>query len=112
MKDKEPYHYISELLKPGRENAISQAALCSITGLSASEVKRQVQRERLDGRLICSGKQGYWIAGNDGEMKDFIRQQESQAIKRQESLNAFRQAMRRINGQMEFSDWCKETKRM
>jgi len=56
----------------GKENAIHQAALASILGVSSEKVKLMVRFARQSGAEILSGKQGYWIAKDDAERRAFI----------------------------------------
>ncbi len=74
---------IYELLKEGRENALSPQYLQVVTGLqNEREVRRQVEAERLKGNIIISnigGSGGYYRPATTEEVRDFIRTYEYRA---------------------------------
>ena len=66
---------IAEILKEGRQNAITGEVLGLILGISRHEVYSRVEKERREGRPICatSGRNpGYYLAAHAGEMRDYI----------------------------------------
>ncbi len=74
---------IKEYLKKGKENAISRAQLCEITGLSDREVRGAIFEEREAGVLILSdsGARGYWLPGSVEELEAYAKQMEKRAKK-------------------------------
>lgn len=72
---------IKELLKPGKENAVTTEALLAMSGIdSARELRLIVARERKAGAVIlssCSG--GYYLPGNLAEVEEFIRTEDKKA---------------------------------
>lgn len=58
---------ISFLLPSGSERAVSLRRLADLTGLSTREVRRSIQRERLNGCPICEAGAGYFLAETDEE---------------------------------------------
>lgn len=72
---------IVSLLSKGKENAIHMEELANILGVSTYTVKTLVKKARLEGELICSDADGYYIASNKGEadatVKTFKQQSKS-----------------------------------
>ncbi len=65
---------ISGFLHTGRENALSLAALCQLTGMGGRTVRLCIQRERLRGVPILSDNQsGYYLPENEREVREFVR---------------------------------------
>ena len=63
---------ISSLLPYGAERAVSLRRLADMAGLSTREVRRAIQKERLNGVPICEAGAGYFIAGNDEERRRWV----------------------------------------
>ena len=67
---------IADILKNGKENKLSAAAVMQITGIcSKRELSEEVRRERLAGCLICSTKTeggGYYLPKDIEEAQEFI----------------------------------------
>lgn len=63
---------IASLLSHGQENAVPLRHLKAMVNLPGREVRRQIERERRSGALICSNnKDGYYIASDAAEAKRF-----------------------------------------
>lgn len=58
---------LSELLFQGYNNAISSKDLQKMTGLTERELRKVVERERLDGELILANPDGYFLPSKDTE---------------------------------------------
>lgn len=58
----------------GREGRISSAELERTIGISATELRKQVNRLRRDGIPVASDRQGYFYAETAGEVYTTIRQ--------------------------------------
>lgn len=59
---------ISDFLRTGQANAVNLRYLRDITGLKGREIRRLIQRERMDGIPICSDNvAGYYLPANDFE---------------------------------------------
>ncbi|MBO4675182.1 MAG: hypothetical protein J5601_03750 [Elusimicrobiaceae bacterium] len=61
---------IHEILKQGKENAITAARIASTLNLPMKEVSKRVKIERRAGQAICSCQNGYYLAANDDEIRD------------------------------------------
>ena len=70
---------ITSLLPSGAERAVSLRRLSDMTGLSMREVRRAIQRERLNGVPICEHGAGYFLAGNDEERSRWVRSMRGRA---------------------------------
>ena len=57
----------------GRKNAVKSPELEQAMGISGNELRRQVNRLRRRKIPICSGGEGYFYAGNAGEIYTTIR---------------------------------------
>ena len=57
----------------GRKNAVKSPELEQAMGVSGNELRRQVNRLRRRKIPICSGGEGYFYAGNAGEIYATIR---------------------------------------
>lgn len=59
---------ISDFLSTGQANAVNLRYLRDITGLEGREIRRLIQRERMEGIPICSDNvAGYYLPANDFE---------------------------------------------
>ena len=67
---------IYEILAKGEQNATTGKVICEKLDLSIRELQAGIRRERKAGRAICastgnSGKAGYFIPANQGEMRRY-----------------------------------------
>lgn len=59
---------ISDFLSTGQTNAVNLRYLRDVTGLKGREIRRLIQKERLEGIPICSDNvAGYYLPANDFE---------------------------------------------
>lgn len=74
---------VTGVLQQGKENAISAKELCDRLGYSSPrDLQYQICRERKAGAVILSTCQeggGYFLPGNDREVRQFIRTLENRA---------------------------------
>lgn len=74
---------VMEALQTGRENAISAQDLCKYLGFNGvRELQHEIARERNAGAVILSTCQeggGYFLPGNDWEVRQFIKTLENRA---------------------------------
>lgn len=74
---------VMETLRTGKENAISSQELCDYLGFdSVRELQHEIARERKAGAVIlstCQDGGGYFLPGNDREVRQFIRTLENRA---------------------------------
>lgn len=65
---------ISELLHKGSGNGITLSELVALTGEDERSIRRRIQMERKDGKLILSDNQsGYFLPASEHEVRRFIR---------------------------------------
>lgn len=65
---------IASLLLPGAENAVSLRELAALTGCDERTVRRDIQRERLEGvPILADCRQGYFLPENDAERAACVR---------------------------------------
>lgn len=79
---------IYDLLKVGKANAIHSVELERMTGFNNDTIKTMVQAERNEGKPICSGVAGYYIAGSEKELKETIGTIMAQGLKRLDTARA------------------------
>jgi len=84
-----------ELIPFGRENAISRARLCSLTGLNDRALREKIAQLRRHHVIINdqSGR-GYYRTDNIDEIQAFVRQEEARLRSIGWSLKAARQKLR------------------
>ena len=71
---------IYELLDTGKENALSTEYLKQALGFrDVRSLRKQVETERLNGKIISSSGGGYYKPSNSLEVKEFVRNLESTA---------------------------------
>ena len=90
---------IYELLHKGESAAVSVKDLCAMTGLSDRAIRRQIERERSAGALICytaePGCSGYYIAETVGELSQFIHAQRKRASTAHRTCRPFQAELKR-----------------
>lgn len=89
---------VMEALHNGKENAISAQELCDYLGFnSVRELQYEISRERKVGAVILSTCQeggGYFLPGNDQEVRQFIKTLENRANNTYEALHSARRFLR------------------
>lgn len=89
---------VMDVLRTGKENAISAQELCAYLGLnSVRELQHIICRERKAGAVILSTCQeggGYFLPSNDQEVRQFIRTLENRAKNTFEALRSARSFLR------------------
>ena len=89
---------VMEALHTGKENAISAQNLCICLGFnSVRELQNEIAIERQAGAVILSTCQeggGYFLPGNDREVRQFIKTLENRANNTYEALRSARRFLR------------------
>ena len=89
---------VMEALHTGKENAISAQDLCTYLGLnSVRELQHIICGERKAGAVILSTCQeggGYFLPGNEREVRQFIKTLENRANNTYEALRSARRFLR------------------
>ena len=90
---------IYELLHKGESAAVSVKDLCAMTGLSDRAIRRQIERERSAGALICytaePGCSGYYVAETIEELSHFINAQRKRASTAYRTCRPFQAELKR-----------------
>ena len=63
----------------GKQNALHQARLANLVGVTRRAIKSLIKKERLIGTPILSDNRGYWMAANNKEIEDFKKLMTQQA---------------------------------
>ena len=72
--------YIFDLLHPGAENGIKLSELATLTNQDEREIRRRIQAERKDGKLILSDcLHGYFLPASEQDARRFIRSMRGRA---------------------------------
>lgn len=86
---------ISNLLLPGRENAIPRRDLEAITGLDGRTIRLMIEQERRRGALILSDNHhGYFLSDDPAEAQQFVRSMRHRASEILRTAEAIEQASR------------------
>ena len=87
----------------GKNNAIHQQELARLLGCAPVTVKNMIRAARKAGVPILSNINGYWIAENDKDKKEFAAVMRKQAVTRLKSMKAITSTIEELNGQMSFT---------
>ena len=99
---------IYEILKEGRENAMTKKQLCEMFGITAETLRLEIQKERLDGALILSCSTppgGYFRPSNVEELLQYERSQKSRIGQIMKGLKPVRLAIERAKLKEQFAIW-------
>lgn len=71
---------IIELLKEGKENAVTRETLCAMTGMNDRAVRSEIERLRREYVILNDqdGK-GYYLSKDAQEVQRYVRQEEARA---------------------------------
>jgi len=61
---------IYEILKPGKENAMTAAVIAATLNYPVRKVSERVMTERRQGKPICSNQHGYYLAETKKDIED------------------------------------------
>ena len=95
---------IKEILKAGRENAITARELADYFGCTPRDISQQVERERRAGAPICATcghPAGYYLAANGEELAAYCRKVKSRAIEIFKTRQALVKVLAKIQAQEE-----------
>ena len=83
---------ISKLIPYGKENAISRAELCALTGFSDRINRKYIERLRQQGERILSSShyKGYWYSDDVVEIEEFIKEEDSRKASSNKSTDKMR----------------------
>ena len=90
-----------EILRAGKENAIPSEYLRQILKFkSVRELQKQIQAERLQGKVILSSSQppgGYFLPSCRGEAKEFIATLENRAGATLEAIQGAKEYLKQLD---------------
>ena len=97
---------IFDLLHPGAENGIKLSELAALTNQDEREVRRRIQAERKDGKLILSDcLHGYFLPASEQEARRFIRSMSGRAAEIAAVSRAAEAALADMSGQTVVEGW-------
>lgn len=73
---------IAGLIPEGRANAVTRSYLRTMTGMSDREVRKEIEKLRNDGMLICNNSDGYgyYISNDLEELKKQYKSDTARAL--------------------------------
>ncbi len=97
---------IVDLLKTGKENAISTKELLHLSGCKNTRTLQEcIAEERRSGAIICSGSgAGYWLPKNRKEIEDFCKTMEKRAKNIFNATRSARKALALPEGQQHIEE--------
>lgn len=96
---------IENIIPIGKQNAVHLSELMEKSNMKEHSVKQAIRELRSNGVEILSGKEGYWIAGNDAERIQFIKMMRQQAFSRLTSIKAISGKLKEFKGQLELNEF-------
>ena len=93
------------VLPHGEQNAASTDSLLCVLGLADSRsLRKLVARARLDGAVICSCENGYFLPENRSEIEKFYKTTRAKALSTLTILRSARVALSATDGQLEIDE--------
>lgn len=97
---------ISDLLCAGAENALTLQELAQLTGEDERGIRRRIQQERKDGKLILSDCQhGYFLPAEESDVRRFIGSMSRRAKEIAAVSRAAEDALLKLTGQETMRGW-------
>ena len=97
---------VSDLLRAGAENALTLRELVQLTGEDERSIRRRIQQERKDGKLILSDCQhGYFLPAEESDVRRFIGSMSRRAKEIAAVSRAAEDALLKLTGQETFKGW-------
>ena len=97
---------IFDLLHPGAENGIKLSELAALTNQDEREVRRRIQAERKDGKLILSDcLHGYFLPECPEDVQRFARSMSRRAAEIAGIARAAEAALAGMTGQAQIEWW-------
>lgn len=97
---------IFDLLRPGAENGIKLPELVKLTGQDERIVRRRIQAERKDGKLILSDcLHGYFLPENYSDVQRFARSMSRRAAEIARIARSAEAALADMTGQTVVEGW-------
>ena len=88
---------IYEILSKRKGQAIKADEMLLLCGLPNDRaLRKQVELERIDGRVICGTSRGYYIPETPEEVRAFVKVMESRAITTFRSIKAARALLKEM----------------
>lgn len=89
---------ISEYIPVGHENGLRLSELVGISGIPRRQVRRQIAREQAQGTPIInlSDGCGYFLADNEQELRDYVRQERSRIANEKKKVGALMMTLKEM----------------
>lgn len=92
------WKWLTDSIPTGRAAAVSMAYLAKITGLRQRELRREIEKARIDGILICSCETGYFMPETLLELRAYAIRAGSRIKTGRKCLVPFLQEIRATEG--------------
>ena len=79
LSTQEPYRAIISVIGTGEQNAAHLKDIIKLTGITNRIVRKYIEDLRRSGAVIIANNKGYFFPSDEGEIKRYIRQEESRA---------------------------------
>ena len=97
---------ISDLLRASAENALTLRELVQLTGEDERSIRRRIQQERKDGKLILSDCQhGYFLPTGESDVRRFIGSMSRRAKEIAAVSRAAEDALLKMTGEETLEGW-------
>lgn len=97
---------ISDLLHAGAENALTLRELVQLTGEDERSIRRRIQQERKDGKLIMADCQhGYFLPDGESDVRRFISSMSNRAKEITAVSRAAEDALLKMTGEETLEGW-------
>lgn len=78
---------ILNIVPRGRENALTMREISFVLGITKREVRRLLERARLDGNIIAGTDAGIFIPETDSELKEYVYRSQARIRSSTKSLS-------------------------
>lgn len=85
---------ITDFILTGRENAISLADLSHVTELPERAVRKEILQARLEGNLIISSDEGYFMPSDEDDIREYAIRRKAYIVTANKALNPFLKALK------------------
>lgn len=101
---------IAELLRTGKDNAVTLDQLAEATGLSRRATMHRIAQERFEGAEIIGSNKGFCLPADNKERLEYIARLEHGIKARAATAKAIRRKLKGIEGQADiFRDMARDT---
>ena len=90
------YKELINSLPDGKKSAVPMKSLADAYGMKTAELRAFILKSRIDGVLILSGQQGFYLPENRDEIREYVTRRRQYIRTAQKALDAFESELKRI----------------